>query len=293
MFKLRKAELYLLMVTAIWGLTFPLIGTAVKNINPVEFVFIRFCLAAIIMLPVVWRDLKYTDRKTLKYAFLLGMLNLGAYSFQSIGLTSITPSESAFITAVSVILVPFLLPFFKVQRIRILDFISSGICLLGLYILTGTHIINLNKGELTTLLCAICVAFTVIVIQIAGNKIPKLSLLVFYQIIFTAGGALPFILHQGIHISLNNQVIFSIVFCGIFATVLVFYAQIKFQKYVTATKAALIYSAEPLFACVFAWIINGDKITFSIVLGGSIIFFSMILPDIAKIKFTKNLPIES
>lgn len=289
MLKLKKAELYLLIVTALWGLTFPLVGAAVKEISPMNFVFVRFSLAAMVMLPFVWKDLNFLDGHTLIYAIVLGLLNLGAYSFQSMGLTTISAAESAFITAISVVLVPFLLLFFKGQTLKTWDVVSSIICLLGLYILTGAHLINLNSGELETLLCAICVAFSVIVVQMAAHKITKFSLLVFYQILFTALFALPFAAYQHDHLTLNHQVIFSILFCAIFATVIALYLQVKFQKFVTAYKAALIYSAEPLFACIFAWMLNGDKITPSIILGGSIIFFSMISADIVKIRSTKNL----
>lgn len=285
--RIGKPEFYLLVVTAVWGLTFPLIGTAVKSMDPVDFVFLRFFIAAAIILPFVWNDLKYTTRDTLKYGFILGVLNLLVYSLQSIGLTTIGSAESAFLTAVNVILVPFFLLFFKGQGIKILDFVCSGICLLGLYILTGAHFHHLNMGELYTLLGAVFVALSVIAVQFAANKMHKFHLLVFYQILFTALGALPFSLNNQIKMVFTQQIIFSLLFCAVLATVVVLYMQLKFQKFTTASKAALIYSAEPLFACVFAWLINHETITLQTIVGGAIIFVSMIFPDLLKIKINK------
>ncbi len=284
----RKAEFYLLIVAMIWGLTFPVIGTAVKSISPVDFVFIRFLLAAAIFLPIIFKDLKYTNLSTILYGLLLGILNMSVYSLQSMGLKTIGSAQSAFITSASVILVPFLLLFFRNHPVKFFDFICSGICLIGLYILTGANLTTLNKGELLTVLCAIGWAFTVILIQFSSQKVKKLNLLVFYQILFTALLALPFSIVNGVKMIWNNQVIFAILFCAIFATVIVFHLQFKYQKYTTATKAALIFCAEPLFACLFAWIINGERLTLNTLIGGGIIVLGMMLPDLLKLNRKKD-----
>lgn len=283
----RKAEFYLLMVTMIWGLTFPLIGAAVKSVNPIDFVFMRFVLAALILLPWVLKDLKSTDSMTLLYGLLLGILNVAVYSFQSMGLQTIGSAQSAFITAISVILVPFLLLFFRNHSVKWLDFFCSGLCLAGLYILTGAHLISLNSGEILTLGCAIGSAFTIITIQLASRKVQKVELLVFYQIVFTALLAWPLSMQQGGKIIWNSQIVFALLFCSILATVVVFYWQLKYQKYTTATKTALIFCAEPFFACLFAWIINGERLSLSTLVGGILIVLSMVLPDLLKLNVKK------
>lgn len=288
----KKAELYLLGVTIIWGLTFPLVRTAVKSMSPADFVFFRFFIAAVILLPLIFKDLKYSSIPIVMYGFLLGILNIGVYLFQSMGLKTISAAQSAFITAMSVALVPFLLMFFRKYSITLSDFFSSGLCLFGLYILTGTSLLTLNRGEVFTLFCAISAAFTILVSQVSSQKIRQFNLVVFYQIIFSAAISMPFKLMSRAEIQWNTQLIFSLLFCALFATIGCFYLQLKYQKYTTAPKAALIYCAEPLFASLFAWIIFDENLTWSIILGGVIIVLGMIFPDLLKLNLIKNIKLK-
>lgn len=285
----RKAEFYLIIVTAIWGLTFPLVGNVVKTINPLDFVCFRFLLAALIMFPFVIKDFKDTTILTLMWGAVLGILNLVTYWSQSVGLKTLSSGESAFITSTSVILVPFILLFFR-NKPTISDFLCALICLFGLYILTGTHLASLSFGELLTLVCAISTAFTIIFIQIATHQIKKYMLIAFYQILFTGLFAIPFsVPHETLSLFFNPLSIFALLYCSIMATVIVFYLQVKYQKYTTSSKAALIFCAEPLFACLYSLFFFNEKITLGILIGGAFILASMILPEIIKIYFKNNL----
>jgi len=90
-----QANLYLIFITTIWGLTFPLIRNAMAYINPFLFVCIRFGLAALILLPLVLRQLSQTHRALLFGALALGVLNsaglsvpnnrLGDHPFRAVG----------------------------------------------------------------------------------------------------------------------------------------------------------------------------------------------------------------
>lgn len=74
----------------------------------------------------------------------------------------------------------------------------------------------------------------------------------------------------------------AICFCGILATALPLLGQIKFQKYTTAAQTASIFALEPIFACVFAYILYKETITIEVIFGGTIMISSSVLPVLLK-----------
>jgi drug/metabolite transporter (DMT)-like permease len=284
----KKAELYLLLITAIWGLTFPLVGAAVKSITPMHFVAIRFLLAALVMLPFVWRDLKNTDTTVLGYGLLIGTVNFGCYLFQGMGLQTLGSAESAFITSTTVIIVPIILLIFHYHKPSFIEYLSAILCLTGLYILTGANIKAINHGEFFTFICALCCALSIIFTEKATRNIINIKLLVFFQIVFTAILTLPFSTTHLESFIFNIQNIFALLYCAIFATLVVFYLQAKYQKQTSASKAALIFCAEPIFAVLYSWMFFSENAPINTLIGGAIIVASIALPDLLKLCFIKQ-----
>jgi drug/metabolite transporter (DMT)-like permease len=276
----QKAIISLLQVTLIWGLTFPLIRLSVQHISPFSFVFFRFILSACILFPFVIKELKQTSYNLLLSAFLLGLFNFISYSSQCMGLKFIPANESAFITSTAVIFVPTLMWLFKIGTPGLIDYACSLLCLVGLFILTGASIHELSFGEFITIVTAFSFAIYIILMERITLKKPNYKLLTFYQIIFISLFSAPFATMQMTHEIFTSNVIMSLLFCAIFATVLVLYLQTKYQQYVAATKVALIFCVEPVWASIFAFMINHEPITRELFIGGLIILASICLPDV-------------
>lgn len=280
MIEMRKelvALLMLILVTFFWGLTFPVIHVAVAYISPAQFVFWRFLLAAIILLFFVRGHVFKTGRATLVFGLVLAVLNCGTYVFQTIGLESISAARSAFITGTSVVMVPLLALLFKMSRPGLWGWVASFVCLTGLYILTGAHLSAFNSGDFWTLACALCVALTILVIQLAGHYTCQMGLLTFHQIAFTVLLLLPF---QGLdHPSVTTwgPVVGAIAYCAIFATVIALFLQVKYQRDTTASRAALIFTLEPVFASIFSILLKQEKLSWTLVVGGSVMTLSILL----------------
>lgn len=278
-----KANLYLLLVTAIWGLTFPLIRNAIMQISPFEFVCVRFGVSAVLLLPLVWRSLRQTDLKLLLACLVLGLLYGGSYITQTIGLETTSSARAAFIMGFSVILVPLLLPFYRLANPTPIELLSSGICLLGLYILTGADLTQVTSGDMWVGLSALCFALAIPFLQWITLRYKDYKLLTFYPIVFICPFAYLFAgkLHmQGL---LNPQVVVGVLFCAIGATCVALVLQTKYQKFTSASKATLIYAFEPLFASIFGYLINGEAITHKTVIGGLLILFSLTLPELIRL----------
>lgn len=274
-----KADLMLLLATAFWGLTFPLMQTIITQISPDAFVFFRFLVAALVFLPLVWSRFFQTSRITLLAGIGLGIINSAIYLCQTTGLQTIDGPRAAFITGASVVMVPFLLPLMRLGKPLGSDLFFALLCLVGLYILTGASLQGLRVGDFWVLIGAVFNAISIVTIQWITQKTSQYRLLVFYQIIFT----LPATMMLG-HIANLSQiahpgVIGVVLFCGIFATSIAFLIQVKFQQHTSAPKAALIYALEPVFAVIFAWIIGNGHITSKLLIGGGLMLLSIALPD--------------
>ena len=274
-------DLILLFITFAWGLTFPLIGNAVQNVDPVLFVMIRFFLAALALLPFVLLSSGLSVSKDVIYAgMILGALNAISYVAQTIGLQTISSAQAAFITGISVVLIPFVLPLFAMGRPTKKDILCSLICLLGLFVLTDASSFHFSSGALWVLCCAVAVAFAISYIQKASMRINALNSLAFYQILFTAVFIVPFSFGKNYSPLLLPSVMGSIAFCAIIATSLVLWLQTKYQRYTTATRAAMIFCFEPIFASVFGYLINAEQIGYRVAIGGALILLSVLLSEL-------------
>lgn len=274
-------DLTLLFVTVVWGLTFPLIGNAVQSIDPVLFVMVRFFLAAAALLPFVLLSSGLTlSRDIIKAGIILGALNAVSYVTQTIGLQTISSAQTAFITGVSVVIVPFILPLFSMGKPTKKDIFCSFICLLGVVVLTQEASADLSRGSIWVLCSAVSAAFTIAYIQKASMRIKAPASLAFYQILFTAVLLVPFNLGKSYEALPLPSVLVGVGFCAIMATSLVLWLQVKYQRYTTATRTAMIFCFEPIFASVFGYFINNEVVGCRVIIGGAFILSSIVLSEL-------------
>ncbi|OGT30273.1 MAG: hypothetical protein A3E87_00865 [Gammaproteobacteria bacterium RIFCSPHIGHO2_12_FULL_35_23] len=284
----------LVFVTLCWGITFPLIENAVKAVNPAVFVTLRFFVAAVILLPFVCKK-KYFQSSEIKVVLrgglILGILNTISFLSQTIGMETVTAAKGAFITGICVILVPFLLPFFRLGKPNIVDIMSTLCCFLGLFLLTGAKFSQTTAGEFWILLCAVFYAVSIVYLQQITQKLTNFTLLAFLQIFFTAVLTSPFSFSHSFISIFNPVVLIGLLFCSVFATSMALFLQTKFQRYTTASRAAMIFCLEPVFASIFGYLINGEKLGLLALFGAALILLSIITSEFYRL-LAKRVPIE-
>lgn len=282
MMQSTKAEIYLLLVTACWGLTFPLLYQAVQHhASPAVLVFERFVLATCLLLPFLWRTLHKTTVFLLVGGITLGVISVGTYLFQTISLETINASRAAFLTGSSILLIPLLSPLFGLGYPKPIHFLSCFICLIGLYILTGANFHAFVAGDIWALSGAACVSLTILTVQWLTQRTQDYLLLTFYQLLFTALFSFFPLLHQSVSLfDLHITAWIATLFCAIFATAIGLFIQLRFQQYTTVTKVGLIFALEPVFASLFDGLLSHTMLASSTLIGGTIMIISIILPDI-------------
>lgn len=287
-----KANLYLVLATLMWGVTFPVTRNALTEVDPFVFVSLRFVIATLILLPMAYTLFYKTTKPILLGSLIIGMLNAAAYLCQTIGLETVSSARAAFITGASVILVPFLAPLFGLNKPTGLDMVCALIGFLGLYVLTGMSHFHLSHGDLWVFAGALSFSLQITYLQRLTQTTEHYKLLAFYQLFFT----IPFValLAEGHNFSFAFQpkALIGILFCAIFATSLAYYLQNKYQKFSSAPKAALIFALEPVFASIFGFLINGELLAKTTVYGGMLLLFSLVLPSLLSLIRESNVSIK-
>ncbi|ASJ10278.1 permease [Thermococcus sp. P6] len=254
---MKRAELILLGITAIWGFTFPAMKVSLSYMPPILFLAYRFGIASLLML-LIFRG-RALKKDTLLEGALLGITLFFGHGFQIVGLKYTSASNSAFITSLYVVFTPFIAYFMLGDRLRRRDFLSLGIAVLGLYLISGASL-NFNYGDLLTVLCALSFAFQIVLVQKFGEK-DHVSLAfwqIFWNFVLSSIYALSV---EGFTLPVNPYPWMGILYTGVLATVIAFTLQLKYQKETKAHKAAVIYSSEPIFGHISAFITIGEVLS--------------------------------
>jgi drug/metabolite transporter (DMT)-like permease len=278
-----KANFYLILATLMWGITFPLVRNALTEVDPFVFVSLRFTLAALVSLTMVWAFFHKTTRLMLGGSLIIAVFNTVAYLCQTIGLETVNSARAAFITGTSVIFVPFLVPLFKLGKLTRLDIICALIGLAGLYVLTDIRHLHVVAGDIWVFISALAFSFQITYLQRLTQTVENYKLITFYQLFFSAIFVSLFAGGHEFRTALQPQAMIGILFCAIFATSLAYYWQNKYQKFSSAPKAALIFALEPVFASLFGFLINRELLSRATVYGGLLLLFSLILPSVMTI----------
>jgi drug/metabolite transporter (DMT)-like permease len=264
---MKKAELMLLVITVFWGLTFPIMKISIDYMPPLLFLAYRFGIAAALML-LIFRS-RVLREETFYGGFLLGTTLFFGHAFQIVGLKYTSPPNSAFITSLYVVFTPFIAYFILGDRVRRKDLASLLLAIIGLYLISGAGG-SVNYGDILTILCALSFAFQIVLVHKFG-KIDYVSLSfwqIFWNFIFSLTASL--ILEKPVFPS-NTSSWIGVLYTSVFATVIAFTLQVKYQGETQAYKAALIYSTEPIFGTIATYLIMGSGLQSREIVGAGLI----------------------
>ncbi len=278
----RKAELSLLLLTFIWGTTFPLVKTALFFSSAFVFLTFRFGLATLAIWLIFSKKISFKDKGVLKAGAVIGVFLFLGFAFQTLGLKYTAASKSAFITGLFVVMIPPLSYLILKEKIRMFSLIGVIFAISGLFLLTCPKGSEFNIGDLLTFFCAISFSLQVIFVQTYTKRFDFLSL-IFIQILITTLLSLPFMfVFERIKLVYHPQLVLAIFVCAILATALALYIQNRMQKDTTAVKASLIYAMEPVFAAIFSFILLGEVLGWFGILGGGLILSGMLCSELGK-----------
>ncbi len=280
-----RAEIILLGVVVIWGYTFPVVKNVLNSVPPFTFLTYRFFLAFSLIYLLFRSRLKKINSLTIKKGFLIGLFLFIGYFGQTVGTQYTTATKTAFITGISVILVPMIAFFWLQERIQGNSIIGVILAMAGLWLMNSNGtMVHINFGDALVFLGAFGFAFYIIAVDIYTKRLDYVQL-VFIQLVTVFMISLLtaiFREKESLHLSYDISVWWAVAMNGAFATALAFYLQNRFQQYSTPTRIAIIFSAEPVFGAIFAYLLLGEKISIFGFLGGIAIFTGMFIAQIEK-----------
>jgi len=284
-----KADLGLLAVTLFWGTTFIVSKIALTEISLQNYLAIRLTLAAIVMNLIAIRFRKELNKRTIRDGIIIGIFLFFSYVFQMWGIQYTSASNAGFITGVNVVLVPIFSVIFFKNKPQVASVFGVILAFVGLFLLSGGSLSKLNIGDFLVFICAITVAFHVI---FTGRYAPKnnIYLLTAVQLSTTAILSIIFALFSSnLLIELTFNIFLVLAYLALFGTVFTFLMQTAMQRFTTATRTALVFSMEPVFAALFAYLIAGETLSVMGWTGGILILMGMIVAEINwKQIFIKN-----
>ncbi len=244
----------LMVATVIWGATFVTVKDALTAADAFTFLSLRFAIGAIgaAALATIQMRGSVAWALVLRPGLFLGVLLFGGYALQTIGLETTTPARSAFITGLTVILVPFFSWRLSGKRPPVRAFVAPVVALVGLQRLTGVSFSQaIPVGDLLTLACAVLYAGHIAATSRWAEGLPALPLTAVQLLVVAVMSVLSFSFVDR-HFEPTSAFWGAVLFTGIVASTLAIGVQVWAQTQMTATRAAVIYSLEPVFALAWA-----------------------------------------
>lgn len=274
-----QAHLLLLAVVFVWGSTFVLVKDALTDISPLLFNLLRMTLASVCLFAFYRKHLRRLTPEIMAGGAIAGFFLAMGYQFQTAGLALTTPSKSAFLTGLTVVIVPLLsvIPALRAPgstRPGWNAYAGATVALAGITLLTAPGLLSggnslagagINWGDVLTLGCAVSFALHLLSLAHLAKRVhfEQLALLqIGFCAIFMAAST-PLLEHARLH--LTWRLVVALLVAAVLATAAAFTIQSWAQQHLAATHTALILAAEPLFAWLTSVIflhqgLNGPQI---------------------------------
>ncbi len=251
--------LALIVLTLVWGTTFPFIKIAVNSIGFAWYVALRFSLASLILAPIAVLKKRRELLDSVKYGAVLGILFFGGITLQGLGMEYTAASNAGFITGLSVVMVYAIEVLLGREKPSIRLSTAVLLSVAGLYLLSASDTIHFNIGDLIVLAGAVFWALQVIAVGTYSRQASLIPLL-FYEGFFTALGGLTLAVPTGIPAASSLMAAaYAIAYLAVFCTIVANTLQLYGQRFVKNVDAALIYLLEPVFAALFSHLILGEE----------------------------------
>ncbi|RJU84611.1 MAG: DMT family transporter [Candidatus Poseidoniales archaeon] len=265
----RQAVVGLFLVTLLWGGTFVWMKQAMNSLDDEldqystagvvgVIVASRFLIAFLALLPFSSKARSaLASKEDWKGGLILGSLMLAGFTLQMIGIDSVSPSVSAFLTSLYVV-------FTAILSVKISDrkptrMMISGVVLatIGAGFIDGPPHIVWGTGEILTVACAFFFALHIIFTDSVTKKLNPLAVTSTSFAVLVIGAVIIALIASGdlmvIEVAWQEGVVLPLLFLGIFGSLACILMLNAFQKYLNPTHAAIIYSFEPVWATLYGW----------------------------------------
>jgi drug/metabolite transporter (DMT)-like permease len=289
-----QANLLLLFVALIWGSGFVAQAHAKNGIEPFMFNGLRFLLGACVVAPLAWRDYRGLSRRdahstrlarrgvlSVLDVLVLGLLLTFAAAFQQIGISGTTVTNAGFLTALYVPLVPLIAWGFLHERLHWSVCLSALGCLLGAWLLAGAQWSAISDGDLWVIASSLFWALHVLLVGRVADRLAAPFLAAAGQFLVCGAASLAWAALTEVNTLDGIRLVLGpILYSGILPVGFAYTGQVVGQRYAGASEAAIILSAETVFAALFGFLLMGDRLGLAGIAGCALIFICILTVQI-------------
>lgn len=280
-------EIGLIITAIIWGIGFVASAVSLNYYSPYQILAGRFLIGALLLIIIFHRSLRKLSKKAIVKGLILGIFLYAAFALQTVGLQYTTPSKNAFLTAVNVVIVPFIGFFLYKRRIDHFEMIGAILAMIGVGALSLQWSAELNIGDLLTLGCAVGFAFHIFYTAKFVEEVDAILLTLIQMV--TAGiiGAAVVLIRGETSFSTSGEGVFNLLYLAIFSTTIAYLLQTIGQRFVSETKAAIILSTESFWGMIFSIILINEVLTLKMAIGAFLILIAIMISE-TKLNFSRK-----
>ena len=291
-----QANLLLLAVALVWGSAFVAQAHGTESLGSFTFTGIRFLLGACVISPLVLRDIRLILRRPVKPerrdyigVLMLGLLLALGAVFQQIGITGTTVTNAGFLTALYVPLVPLISWLIMQVRPHWSVWPASIGCLLGTWMLSGAGVLSLSVGDAWVIASSLFWALHVIFVGRVAERLAAPFLVACGQFLVAGVACMVWAgFTETITLVAIREATLPILYTGIISVGFAYTGQVVGQRYADAADAAIILSAETLFAALFGFLLIGDRLNSTGIAGCVLIFVCIIAVQLLPLMGSKK-----
>lgn len=291
--------MFLLLTAFIWGVAFVAQSVGMESVEAFTFGAVRTMMGVAALLPVILirdriaskkmtdeqlRERKLSNKKTLVYGSVLGVVFCLASSFQQQAFNYSDAGKIAFITAIYIFFVPLLRLFFK-NKVSALMWGCVAIGFVGLYFLCidGQNLTAINLGDVLSLVCAFFFAIHILLIEkfTVGTDGLKLSCVQFF-VSGVISTTLMFLFESPSWSAILTAIV-PLLYAGVLSCGVAYTLQIIGQKYTDSAMASLIMCMESVFAVLASSLLLHERMSTRETVGCIIMFAAILLPNLVAI----------
>lgn len=275
----------LILTAAIWGFAFVVVKDSVDTIPPVYMVSIRYTIAAVLLGFVLIPQFKKLNRYYWIHGSVTGLMLALGYITQTIGCKYTTAGKNAFLTTIYVILIPLISWPLNKKRPHFVVFLSAVMALVGIGLLALRNeggVLGFNVGDILTLICGLFYALHIIfTAKFSQDKNPVILTWIQFIVAAVFSWAVSPLIDGSFSVALlkSSRVIFSMLYLGIFSSLVAFLLQNICLKYMESSLASLFLSLESVFGVIFSAIFLRERMTLVMIIGCVLIFAAITIAD--------------
>lgn len=284
------AKFALVAATLIWGSSFIIVKDVTDTMPTSTLLAIRFLGASAVLSIIFHKKFKRLDKWQALYGSFFGFLIYIAYALQTLGITDTTPGKNAFLTAVYVVMVPFMAWGITKKKPDRYNIAAAVICLVGIGLVSLTNDFTMRMGDVLTLGGGVFYALHIIAVSKFSEGRDPVLLTIFQ---FASSGvcalicSLIFDRSGWSAVTWNTEIMLSILYLMIGCTACALLFQNFGQKYTEPSTASLLLSLESVFGVAFSVAFGREESSVKLYIGFLLIFIAVVISE-TKLSFLKK-----